>query len=291
MKLVGKVKIREHKRRLIQVICGLLYNCNFIGFAKGNIFQGKVKGVCVPGLSCYSCPGAAFACPLGSLQSALVSAKYRFNYYIVGILLLFGVIFGRVVCGFLCPFGFIQELLYKIPTKKVKKGTWSQVLSYFKYIILIIFVIVIPLVMAVPGFCKYICPAGTLEGGIFLVALNEQLRSLIGTLFSWKVGVMLVIMLSAVFVFRSFCRFLCPLGAIYSLFHKVSICGVEVNENKCIGCNICVRECKLDVAEVGDRECVHCGDCIGHCPTCAISYKNPADRGRNDYGKEEFKKN
>ena len=269
------MKIKEHKRRLTQVVCALLYNCNFIGFAKGSIFQGEVKGTCVPGLNCYSCPGAIGACPLGSLQSALVSAKYRFNYYVLGLLLLFGVILGRVVCGFLCPFGLIQELLYKIPTKKAKKGTWSQVLSYLKYIILIVFVIAIPLIMNAPGFCKYICPAGTLEGGVFLVATQEKLRLLIGFLFSWKIGLMFVILISSVFIFRSFCRFLCPLGAIYSLFHKVSVCGVKVDEDKCIGCNICVRECKMDVTKVGDRECVHCGECAGHCPKSAISYKIP----------------
>ena len=267
------MKLSEHKRRLIQLFCALLYNCNFTGFAKGEIYQGKLKGACVPGLNCYSCPGALGACPLGSLQSALVSAKYRVNYYILGVLILFGVLFGRVICGFLCPFGLIQELLYKIPTKKVKKGTWSQVLSYLKYVILAIFVIAIPLIKFVPGFCKYICPAGTLEGGLTLTAMKEQLAALTGSLFVWKVVVLLVIMVSAVLVFRCFCRFLCPLGAIYSLFYKVSICGVKVDESKCIGCNICVRECKLDVQKVGDRECVHCGECKGHCPVDAISYK------------------
>ena len=262
------MNLGEKKRRLTQVVCAVLYNCNFTGFAKGRIYQGKIKGACVPGLNCYSCPGAIGACPLGSLQSALVSAKYKFNYYVLGLLLLFGIIFGRVICGFLCPFGLLQELLYKIPTKKVKKGTVSQVLSYLKYVILIVFVIAVPLVKTVPGFCKYICPAGTLEGGVPLTAMQEQLRSLTG----W---VLAVILISAVFVFRCFCRFLCPLGAIYSLFHKVSLCGVKVDEDKCVGCNICVRECKMDVNKVGDKECIHCGDCISHCPTCAISYKKP----------------
>lgn len=268
------MKLKEYRRRLTQVICAVLYNCNFAGFADGKIYQGSAKSACVPGLNCYSCPGAVGSCPLGSLQSALVSAKYKFNYYVLGLLLIFGIVFGRVICGFLCPFGLIQELLYKIPTPKIKKGTWSQVLSYLKYVMLLLLVIAVPLIKHVPGFCKYICPAGTLEGGIILTAMQEQLRALTGFLFSWKVGVLVVILVSSVVIFRSFCRFLCPLGAIYSLFHKVSMCGVKVDENKCVGCNICIRECKMDIKKVGDRECVHCGDCIGHCPTCAISYKN-----------------
>lgn len=266
------MKITEYKRRLTQLICAVLYNCNITGFAQGSIYQGEAKGVCVPGLNCYSCPGAVGACPLGSLQSALVSAKYRFNYYILGVLIIFGVIFGRVVCGFLCPFGLIQELLYKIPGKKVRKGSWSKALSYLKYIILIVCAIGIPLIYHVPVFCKYICPAGTLEGGIPLTIMQKPLRALTGFLFSWKLAIMLVILISAVFVFRSFCRFLCPLGAIYSLFHKVAICKVTVNQDKCIGCNACVQVCKMDVTKVGDRECVHCGECAGHCPVCAISY-------------------
>ena len=267
------MKIKDHKRRLTQLVCALLYNCNFKGFADGRIYQGRVKGACVPGLNCYSCPGAVGACPLGSLQSAIVSSKYRFNYYVLGILILFGVIIGRVVCGFLCPFGLVQEMLYKLPTKKIRKGKWSRLLSYVKYIILAVFVIAVPLINHVPGFCKYICPAGTLEGGLTLVLANEQLRSLAGALFSWKIAVLVIILVSSVLIFRSFCRFLCPLGAFYSLFHKISICGVTVDKDKCVGCDKCVCECLLDVKSVGDRECVHCGDCIGRCPTCAISYK------------------
>ncbi len=268
------MKTGRAKRRFIQVICAVLYNCNITGFAKGKIYQGKVKGACVPGLNCYSCPGAVGACPLGSLQQALVSSKYKFNYYVLGILLLFGVILGRVVCGFLCPFGLIQELLYKLPTKKIRKGTWSQVMSYLKYVILAVLVIGIPLAINVPGFCKYVCPAGTLEGGIPLLLMQEKLYELAGALFTWKMIVLIVILLASVFIFRFFCRFICPLGAIYSLFHKVSLCRVKVDEKKCIGCNICVRECLMDVKCVGDHECIHCGECIEKCPTGAINYKN-----------------
>ena len=130
---------------------------------------------------------------------------------------------GRVICGFLCPFGLIQELLYKIPTKKVKKGKWSEKLSLLKYVILVVFVVIIPLTMSAPGFCKYICPAGTLEAGVPLGSSNQRLKSLTGFLFNWKIGVMITILVMAVFVFRGFCRFLCPLGAFYGLFNKISI--------------------------------------------------------------------
>lgn len=259
-------------RRLVQVICALLYNCNFTGFAKGSIYKGKLKGVCVPGLNCYSCPGAIGSCPLGSLQTALLSSKYKLPYYVLGMLLLFGVVLGRVVCGFLCPFGLLQELLYKIPSKKLKKNRWTKRLSVLKYIILLVFVVVIPLVLAVPGFCKYICPAGTFEGGVLLVAMNEPLRALVGALFTWKMLILILVLVSAVFVFRCFCRFLCPLGAFYALFHKVSVVGMKVDEEKCNGCNACIHHCRMDVKRVGDAECIQCGECIGSCSKCAIRF-------------------
>ncbi len=254
------------------MICALLYNCNFLGFAKGTIYQGEIKGVCVPGLNCYSCPGAIGSCPLGSLQTALLSSRYRFPYYILGMLLLFGVLFGRVVCGFLCPFGLIQELLYKIPTKKMKKNKWTRRLSYLKYVILVVFVIGIPLTMAVPGFCKYICPAGTLEGGVPLILADERLQALLGGLFTWKTVVLIAVIVTAVFIFRSFCRFICPLGAFYALFHKISVVGMRVDEERCNGCNACVHHCKMDVKKVGDAECIQCGECRHVCEKCAISF-------------------
>lgn len=260
------------RRKLIQVICALLYNCNFTGFAKGTIYQGELKGICVPGLNCYSCPGAIGSCPLGSLQTALLTSKYKFPYYVLGLLLLFGVLLGRVICGYLCPFGFIQELLYKIPSKKMSKNRWTRMLSYLKYIILVVFVIILPLTLAIPGFCKYICPAGTLEGGVPLIAADERLQALLGGLFSWKMGILILVFGTAVFIFRSFCRFVCPLGAFYGLFHKISVVGMKVDEGKCNGCNACVAHCKMDVKKVGDAECIQCGECRSACSRCAITF-------------------
>ena len=152
-----KTRWKTLKRRWIQIICAVLYNCNLTGFAKGTIYQGNLKSICVPGLNCYSCPGAVFSCPLGSLQSALLSSKYRFPYYMLGMLLLFGILLGRLICGFLCPFGLVQELLYKIPTKKLQKNVWTRRLSRLKYVILAVFVILIPLVFLTPEIGRASC--------------------------------------------------------------------------------------------------------------------------------------
>ncbi|MBR1862211.1 MAG: 4Fe-4S binding protein [Lachnospiraceae bacterium] len=267
-----KDRFGRFARRYTQLIAAVLYNLNIKGFFTGKIYQGDIKGLCAPGLNCYSCPGAVLSCPLGSLQSGLVSAGLKFPFYAVGTLLLFGLLLGRFICGFLCPFGFLQELIYKIPVPKLKKGKVTRILSYLKYVILVAFVIVIPLVKLAPGFCKYICPVGTFEGGIPLTIKNEALRPLLGFLFSWKMFILALVLLLCMFCFRAFCRFVCPLGAIYSLFNPISFFGVRVNMNKCIGCNKCARDCKLDVRKVCDRECVQCGECIGKCPTSAIGY-------------------
>ena len=260
------------KRRYTQLIAAVLYNCNIRGFLDGKLYQGNVKGVCAPGLNCYSCPGAVLSCPLGSLQMALVSSKYKIPYYMLGTLILMGLFLGRFICGFLCPFGLVQELLYKIPLPKLKKNKVTRALSYLKYIILIAFVIIIPIFKMAPGFCKYICPAGSLEAGIPLVAANEKYRGMIGFLFSWKMFILALVLLVCMFCYRSFCRFVCPLGAVYSFFSPLQVVGVKVDPEKCINCDICVNNCLMDIKKVGDRECIHCGDCIHHCPKDAISW-------------------
>ncbi|MCD8036804.1 MAG: 4Fe-4S binding protein [Clostridiales bacterium] len=262
------------KRKYIQLISALVYNANIKGFANGELYHGQLKSVCVPGLNCYSCPGAIASCPLGSLQNAVAVSGKRLPFYVVGTLLLFGVILGRTICGFLCPFGLIQELLHKIPLPKVGKSNITRKLSYLKYIILAVFVIIIPLAAASPEFCKYICPAGTLEGGIPIVSSNEQIAAMTGTLFNWKIFVLAVILIGSVFVYRGFCRFICPLGAIYSFFNRISVLGMKVDEDKCVHCGKCVELCKMDILKVGDRECIACGECIKVCGEKAICRKS-----------------
>ena len=272
---------RPATRRLVQLYSALLYNAHLKGFVEGDIYQGKTKAVCVPGFNCYSCPGAVGACPLGAIQNALASADHQAGWYVLGIMLLYGVIFGRTVCGWLCPLGLIQELLHKIPTPKIKKSVITRTLSWLRYLIIGMFVAALPLWYAlahgipVPAFCKYICPAGTFEGAIGLLANpgNDGLFGMLGVLFTRKFVILVVIGLTCVFCYRSFCRFLCPLGAIYGLFNKFNIIGVKVDGNRCNHCGACVRSCGMDVRRVGDQACIHCGKCMEVCAQGAISIK------------------
>ena len=268
------------QRRLIQLYTALLYNAHIKGFITGNIYTGQSKMLCVPGLNCYSCPGAVGACPLGALQNAVASSGNRAPAYVLGILMLYGLILGRTICGFLCPAGLLQELLHKIPTPKLRKNRVTRALSWLKYVILAVFVIIVPLYYALqslplPAFCKYICPAGTFEGAVGLLAnpVNADKFSMLGLLFTRKFVILMAIVGACVFIYRAFCRFLCPLGAIYGLFSKVAVIGVKVDIPRCTDCGRCVSHCKMDIRHVGGHECIHCGECIDVCPTKAISFK------------------
>ncbi len=280
-KTFSKIKrILPSKRRLIQLYAALLFNANIKGFINGKIYRGPLKNLCAPGINCYSCPGASAACPLGSLQNALVNSNKRVGYYVFGIILLYSILLGRTICGFLCPFGLIQELLYKIKTPKLKKSRFTKILSYFKYVILVLITVIVPILyglrnVTIPGFCKFICPAGTIEGafGLLSNAVNESELARLGPLFTWKFMLTVSIVVGSVFIYRMFCRFLCPLGALYGIFNKISVLGIKLEKPKCVDCGLCISKCKMDISHVGDHECISCGECIDVCPTKAISFK------------------
>ena len=165
---------KQTLRLLIQAAFFALTNGYVKGWVSGKIYRGKIKNVCVPGLNCYSCPGALASCPIGSLQAVIGSGKYKISLYVFGLIGLFGILLGRLICGFACPFGLVQDLMYKIPFPKKFKNLFAhKVLKYLKYVILLVFVIVLPLTvtntvgMGQPWFCERICPSGTLFAGIF----------------------------------------------------------------------------------------------------------------------------
>ena len=268
-------------RGWIQAGATLLTNIHLPNFLKGGLYQGKGKAVCVPGLNCYSCPAASGACPIGSFQAVVGSSKFRFSYYITGFLILLGVLLGRVICGFLCPFGWFQELLHKIPTKKLSTKKLKP-LTYLKYVVLLVMVVLLPVLvtnelgMGDPFFCKYLCPQGVLEGAIPLSLANAGIRAALGSLFKWKFIVLLTVIVLSIVFYRPFCKWLCPLGAFYALLNKVSLFQMQVDQSKCVSCGKCAKVCKMDVdvtKSPNHTECIRCGMCIRACPTDAVSFR------------------
>lgn len=332
-----KKKKRFSFRLMIQLIYTALTNGYIAGFARGKIYQGPAKQICLPGLNCYSCPGALGSCPVGSLQAVLSSRDYSISFYVLGFLMAVGALCGRVVCGFLCPFGLVQDLLHKIPLPrkwKIRRIPGEKKIAHLRYGILLVFVILLPslAVNAIgqgdPWFCKYICPSGTLMGGVPLVALegvgkNQETeplqpalsapsgsltpslgnpglnsgtslsgglqagsnqavsvqsvsggyRDAAGPLFNWKMILLLMIGVLSILYYRPFCRFLCPLGAIYGLANPISIYKYRLLEDRCVKCGACKKACPMGLDPVknpNSPECIRCGACIRACPHKAL---------------------
>ena len=247
---MARKKSLDRRRHGIQALVALLTNSYLLGFIRGKIYRGPLKQLCVPGLNCYSCPGALGSCPVGALQAVLGSRRYQFAYYVAGFLVLVGALVGRFVCGYLCPFGLVQELLHKIPfPKKCRTFRGDRLLRKLKYGILAVFVILLPLFavdawgQGQPWFCKLICPAGTLEGGIPLVLLNSGLRQAVGWLYAWKSVILGVTIFLSILIYRPFCKYICPLGAVYALFQRVSVFRYRVDRDKCVNCGACAKVC------------------------------------------------
>jgi len=291
----------EAVRKWVQAVFGFLVNGYWAFPFTRTIYQGPLKVLCSPGLNCYSCPAATTYCPIGSLQQLLAglrmaveSGQYYFGLYVVGSMGVLGAVFGRLICGWACPFGLVQELLYKIPARKF--GV-PRVLRYAKYGVLAVFVVLLPLLAADRfgfgqlWFCKYICPAGTLEAGIPMLILQPELRSTIGVLFYNKLAFMIFFIGWSVLASRPFCRTTCPLGAFYSLFSRFKLVRLRLVEENCTQCQACHQVCPMGVRfneSPDDTECITCLACMSKaCQYGAISLEIAGMPLGSKVGKQE----
>lgn len=268
----------DNKRRLwIQGLAALIQNADFRGFFTGHISQSPTKAFCVPGLNCYSCPGAVGACPIGSLQNSLSGLSFRFPYYVLGLLIFFGAVLGRAVCGFLCPFGLLQDLLSKIPfPKKIRTFKGDRTLRKLKYAVLVVLVVIVPIFAKLtPAFCKYLCPSGTVSG-LLLALADSRLFAVLGGTFVWKVSVLALVVILAIMIYRPFCKYLCPLGAFYAPFNRFALARMNCDKPACVDCGACSEICGMGVdpsEDPNDTECIRCGACIKACPAKALNYE------------------
>ncbi|MCK4409383.1 MAG: 4Fe-4S binding protein, partial [Candidatus Eisenbacteria sp.] len=265
------------KRRIVQFTALLFTNSYFAAISRAGFYQGALKGVCVPVLNCYACPLAWGSCPIGALQHFIIVRQFPF--YVLGILGLIGVFVGRFPCGWLCPFGWFQEIVYKLKLPKFSAPNW---LRHMKYVVLVVVCGLIAWWTYEPWFCK-ICPAGTLEGG--LPWLLWQARGSDGaegmSFLTWVFGLKVVILAALVLLMgmmrRPFCRFICPLGALLGLSNKFSLLQMDTHLDdcaiayamgsdfkNCASCMHCSKDCPMGLKvpeEIGSVDCIRCMNC------------------------------
>jgi polyferredoxin len=259
-------------RSIVQIIASIIQNSYIPAFFAGGIYQGVLKSGFVPILNCWGCPLAWFSCPMGALQHFV--GLRLIPFYIVGFFGAIGMTVGRMSCGWVCPFGFLQDLLYKI---KSVKFTLPRGFSYIKYAVLIGVAVIIAYITTEPWFCK-LCPDGALIAGIPLVLADKtgDLKALIGWHFYMKIAILVGILLFSISIKRFFCRAFCPIGAIYSIFNRFSFWKLNIDEEKCIECESCQMVCPMHVPIYKSPhhiDCIRCLDCVKICPTNAIKHQ------------------
>jgi polyferredoxin len=217
----------------------------------------------IPGLAlhCHGCPWSAFACPLGVLSN--FCQLKLIPYVAIGILGLIGVIGGRIVCGWICPFGLLQDLMDKVRKTKIHI---PYVLTYTKYLVLIGLVLAVPYFFPTSPyrFCK-LCPVATLETSIPALFTGDLAPAkLLQMSYYLKFGILAAVLTMIIFSSRAFCRTLCPLGAIFSLFNKISLFRLRLTKHDCNYCRMCAKICSVEihpVKQMNDTECTRCLDC------------------------------
>lgn len=266
---MGSIITRAKRLRIyrlsVQIAALIALNLQFLHIWFPKLTLTGMQGICAPVFYCHGCPWAVMACPLGVIVTFL-----RFGlvpWLAIGILALVGTFGGRFICGWLCPFGWMQDMLYKIRTRKYSIP--SQ-LKYVKYAVLALFVVAIPYLLPDKraSFCD-ICPSGVIEALIpYAIIGNWDVSSGyfsgFNQLFWIKITITVSVILFAIFVSRGFCRAFCPLGAIFAIFNRVSLFRYSLTFHKCNGCGACAKVCPVEidpVKEINDPECIRCYEC------------------------------
>jgi ferredoxin-type protein NapH len=230
----------------------------------------RLHTVCSPVFHCYSCPLATFACPIGVLAN--FSAIHLFPFVVLGTLLAVGALLGSFVCGWVCPFGFLQDLIGRIPIRKTELPGW---MGYFRYVTLVVLVLAIPYWYgeAHPLFFCRLCPAGALETAL----PHTATLALAGETLVWpsapKTIILVTIVAAMLFTWRPWCTVLCPLGAIYGLCNRLSFFFLRFHPDRCNDCDLCRSLCRYHgraQRRSSDMRCIRCLDCT-RCEAVTLS--------------------
>ena len=250
----------------------------------------------IPGcvFHCYSCPLSSFACPIGVMANyaALLPVVGEIPYLLIGMLLLVGATTGSLICGWACPFGFLQDLLGKISPRKISLPSW---IGYFRYVVFVGLVLLLPAILGYKGIpfdeqvvsiCR-LCPAGAVEAGLpysvqGLLAGNGWVMS------GLKTGILVAFIGGAIFIQRPWCRIFCPLGGLLALFNRFSLFHLRFNAKECVECNLCRSRCSMGVKVdqavnvTGCIRCLECTTCGALEPCFALPKKDSEQKLRSN---------
>ena len=231
----------------------------------------RLHSFCGPVFHCYACPLALLGCPIGVM--AQFSALHLFPFFAVGLLIAVGVLLGAIVCGWICPFGLLQDIAAKVPTPRVKIPRW---MGHFRYVVLVGAVLAIPFLFGEghPLFFCRICPAGGVQKSLPDVVS----AAFAGEVIPWpniiKIAVTAGFIGAIFFAIRPWCRVLCPLGAIFGFFNRFSLFTLDLKEHQCTQCGRCRTLCKYGVQPDKTPNADNCIRCL-ECTRCGPGALKP----------------
>jgi len=269
-------------KRLISQVFFLFFTN--LGFKIENVFPGIKTGFCYPLFLCHACPAATSACPLRAIEIGVFKGNWNWRFILWPILIVsfVGVVTGRAICGWACPIGLLQRVTGKVPQKLKKKYPVLKKIGqlriepffrYIKYILFLGLVVIIPIYI---GFMfTDVCPIGFLVGTIPISVLDPG--GFTPNEFYYIALTIFVLFIILIFIIeRGWCRYFCPIGAMFAPFNKISIYYINVNKDECVHCNACSLVCPMaiDIPNMNrDPECILCGKCIDKCPKNVISFE------------------
>lgn len=224
----------------------------------GSFWTPELKGALLncpfpfPFIMCKACP---VFCTFGAIRTGLFWGILGTNFLL-----------GRVFCGFCCPAGVAQGLLYKLPVKKLLPSLsvdrWLKRLKYFLALVVILLVLE---------------ATGIWQGIPFATSLWFWLIGHASTFRNSLIALVAFSLLLSVFLSRNWCRYLCPLGAWISPFNKYSVVELAFDSDKCRQCEQCPRKCSSGIRSASERwsslECLRCLECYTNCKESAVNFR------------------
>lgn len=239
------------QRLLLAVKATSLLTLGPIG-AFGHIGPGIVGGL-------FGCP---FSIPF--VLCPVCPAPCTFNLirpWLFGGIVATSLLMGRVFCGLLCPLGIVSDLLFRSPGKKLPVSGVEGRLRYLKYGAVILFLYLMSEAAAIL--------LGLPVGGLwsFLAVFREEMAII-------TVAAVLILLISSIFIYRPWCRYLCPMGTLLSVFNRFSLLSLERDLEECGVCDACMRSCPLGLHDFSDStDCIRCLSCYTACRNGVLRYR------------------